>query len=311
MNKETKKDEKDLKNTKISITINSKTNINSVKCHSNKINFFKDLPCEILDFRIDLDYNTSTETQEEVDETTKRYSGSISGIFSVPGKKFQQPFTFKIPLSIKYGTAIAFGFSTRDTETEKQGVLNKFVFGDETIRPIVITKDIAVEIASYLIQNSKNMDLLQKHWQKAIDFLNNNNISLNFLINHSEKKYQVGFYWEEFVLPGLPEQFKLSDILFGLSLDLNPESENKVALKVGGKATFGEKNDQIYLEYERDSIDQRLEFGGTLSVLTYLLKKMNVSIPSQLEDLAENASVSLEWIADVKKNISDEMKLDK
>lgn len=310
MNKETK-DPKDQKNTKISIVINSKTNVNSVKCHSNKISFFKDLPCEILDFRIDLDYNTSTEGEEQVDESSRRYSGAISGIFSVPGKKFQQPFTFKIPLSLKYGTAIAFGFSTRDMENEKQGILNKFVFGDETVKPIVITKEIAVEIATYLINNSKNMDLLKKNYQKAIDFLEKNNISLNFLINHSEKKYQVGFYWEEFNLPGVPDKFKLSDILFGLSLDLKPESENKVALKVGGKATFGEKNDQIYLEYERDSVDQRLEFGGTLSVLTYLLKKMNVNVPSQLEDLADNASVSLEWIADVSKNISEEMKLDK
>lgn len=67
--------------------------------------------------------------QESSDQKAK-YSGTISGVFSVPEKKFEKEFFFKVPFSLKYGTCIALNFSTNDFSNDKLSLLNKFVFGE-------------------------------------------------------------------------------------------------------------------------------------------------------------------------------------
>lgn len=298
-------------NNKLSIKIDSRTNNNSIRFVSKKLKFPNDFPCEILDLEIYLNRNGSLENTQESEEEAFRYTGGISGIFSVPNKKFSKSFAFKIPLSLKFGTAIALSFCTNEISDEKLQVLNQFVFGDESIKPIVITKEISIEIATYLLESSKGFEGLKKIWEKALKFLKENDIALNFIIDHSQKKYAIGFYWKEFHLEGIPENLQIEDILFGLSLGLKEDAEKKIALKIGGKATYGkDKENRLYLEYERDNVEQRLELGATISCLTTILQKMSVSIPSQLQDFSENTTMNLEWVSDVKKNISAEMKLE-
>jgi hypothetical protein len=131
-----------------------------------------------------------------------------------------------------------------------------------------------------------------------------------------EKKYQVGFFWESFKLDGMPEEITLEDIMFGIALDLNPaHQDNKYAVKIGGRGSFKAEGksgniDQsnLYIEYSLNSLEQRLEFAGTISLLTTLLDQLNVKIPSQLEDFAKNTTLSIEWISDPKKKITTEMK---
>ena len=59
------------------------------------------------------------------------------------------------------------------------------------------------------------------------------------------------------------------------------------------------------MEYSLDSEEQKLEFGGTVSVLTNLLNSMKVTIPSQFEEFAKNTTMSVEWISDPKKKITE------
>ena len=185
-----------------------------------------------------LNKNGNEGTSEDVDQRTQ-YTGGIVGIFSVPSKKFSQNFSFNIPFSIKYPSGIALSFSTNEFSNEKQSQLNLFVFGDESIRPIVITKEVSFLIASFLLESAKGFEKLKGKWERAKQFIEKNNISVNLLFDHIEQRYQFGFFWEEFRIEGAPEEIQIKDVMFGLSVDLNPANQsNKFALKMGGKGSF-------------------------------------------------------------------------
>ncbi len=133
---------------------------------------------------------------------------------------------------------------------------------------------------------------------------------MNLLIDQSEKKYRIGFSWPKFNASefGLPAKFQIDNLFFGLSLDFNPNSKNTMALKIGGHAFFGDGKDEIFLEYERDNKEQRLEFGCTLSVLSTILGKMSVDIPKQLNGVMQDSSITFEWVSDVGNKLADQMK---
>lgn len=307
-NKDTRRDET---NNKLAIKINSKSNTKSFKFVSNTLKFPKNLPCQINNLEIFLNVIGGQENGgEKTEQEGMNYNGGISGVFYVPKKKVSIPFGFKIPFSIKFNTAVALSFSTKQSESTQITQLNKFVFGDENVKPIVLTKEVAFDIAFYLISEMKGFDKFKEQAEKVHKFIESNEITLNFLIDHSEQKYHVGFYWKDFVLDGMPKEIKIQDIMFGLSLNLKPESKNPFALKIGGKGSFGnDHQNRLYIEYELDSYEQRLEFGGTLSSVTSLLNKMSVKIPQQFEEFAKDTTISIEWISDIKKNITEDMKL--
>ena len=117
-------------------------------------------------------------------------------------------------------------------------------------------------------------------------------------------------------MDGVPEEISIKDIMFGISLDLNPAHQNnKYAVKIGGKGSFKAEGksgainqSNLYIEYSLNSLEQRLEFAGTVSLLTTLLDQLSVKIPSQLEDFAKNTTLSIEWVSDPKKKITTEMR---
>jgi hypothetical protein len=301
-------------NSKLAIRLDDKSKSKTFKFQSKNIKFPNNLPCEIRNFEIFLNVNQNEENGQEKEEKSLNYTGGISGVFSVPKKEFFQPFYFPIPFSIKFGTAIALGFATSDFQDEQMSQLNRFIFGEETIKPIALNKNVALDIAAHLLEESKNFEKLRDPCLKAINFIKNpeNKIAINFLIDHTEQLFQIGFFWKEFHLDGMPEQIKIQDIMFGLSLDLKKDREggNKFALKIGGKASYGKAGqNSLYCEYELSKLEQRLELGGTISCLTSLLESMSVKIPPQIQEFSKDTSVSIEWVADVTKMIPEQMKL--
>ncbi len=159
--------------------------------------------------------------------------------FQFLAKKFRKIFPLKFPFPSNILLGIELSFSTNEFSNEKQSQLNLFVFGDESIRPIVITKEVSFLIASFLLESAKGFEKLKGKWERAKQFIEKNNISINLLFSHIEQRYQFGFFWEEFRIEGSPEEIQIKDIMFGLSVDLNPAHQsNKFTLKMGGKGSF-------------------------------------------------------------------------
>ncbi len=100
--------------------------------------------------------------------------------------------------------------------------------------PIILTKNAAIDITNALIQKVKAFDKLKPYWQKAVEFISENNITINIFIDTTEKKYVAGFFWEEFKIDSLPSEIKIEDVIFGVSLQ-KTEAKSEFGVMVGGK----------------------------------------------------------------------------
>ena len=63
--------------------------------------------------------------------------------------------------------------------------MNRFVFGEDNVKPIALSKDVTIEMATHIIQSAQGFDKLKDYWEKGINFIKNNNISISFLFDYS------------------------------------------------------------------------------------------------------------------------------